>query len=304
LGGTPESMEEFTRLDLYAKIFKPPSVKFKDLQAAVSTQLSSNLLPFEVRTDFIRVTNETILTPLTLQITNRELQFSNKSGVMHAALDIYGQVTQPSGKFVTSFERSVVLDIPEDQFQRSADRKTVFQEQLPLRHGLYKINVVVKDDTTGRLGTVDLGVHVPEYDDDKLETSSLILADLIQPLPTSQVGTGPFVIGGTKVRPSVDQTFSRDQTLGIFMQVYNLGLDPQTHRASTNIEYTISKDGKTLLDQPEDTSKWTNAGAQITLEKNMALKQLSPGKYSVQIKVTDNVKKQSVSTPATTFEVR
>jgi len=302
LSGMPESMEEFTRLDLFAKIWKPPDVKFKDLKAVVSTRLSTNLLPFDVRTDFIRVTNDTVLTPVTVQVANKDLQFQNKTGVMHAVLDIYGQVSQVSGKYVTSFEDSVVLDVPEDQFQHYSERKSVYQKVLPLRPGQYKVSVVVKDDINGRLGTIDLGVRVPRYEDNTLSNSSLILADLIQPLPTNQVGTGPFVIGSTKVRPSVNQTFTQDQKLGIFLQVYNLGLDPQTHRPSMSIRYDISKDGKTIIDQPEDTSKWTNAGAQVTLEKTLDLKPLQPGKYGVAINITDNVRKQTVS-PSATFEV-
>jgi len=303
LGGTPESMEEFTRLDLYAKIWKPPDVKFKDLKTAVSVKLSTNMLPFDVRTDFVRVTNDTVLTPVTVQVANKDLQFQDKSGVMHAVLDIYGQVSKVSGKFVTSFEDSVVLDVPDDQFQHYSQRKSVYQKVLPLGPGLYKVSVVVKDDTNGRLGATDLGVTVPQYQDDKLSNSSLILADLIQPLPTNQVGTGPFVIGATKVRPSVNQTFDRDQSMGIFLQVYNLKLDPQSHRPSVNVEYNISKDGKTLIDQPEDTSKWANAGSQVTLEKRLNLAPLQPGKYNVAIKITDNVSKQTVS-PSTSFEVR
>jgi len=146
-------------------------------------------------------------------------------------------------------------------------------------------------------------VRVPQFDDDSLSNSSLILADLIQPLPTTQVGSGPFVIGGTKVRPSVNQTFTRDQTLGIYMQIYNLGIDTKTHRPSLNVQYDISKDGKKILSQPEDPTKWASAARQITLQKEMPLKLLQPGKYTVEIKVTDNVKNQTVS-PTASFEVR
>ncbi len=303
LGGMPESMNEFTRLDLYAKIFKPPSVKFKDLKAVVTSRLSANLLPFDVRTDFIRVTEATVLTPVTVQVANRELQFQNKGGVMHAVLDIFGQVNSLSGRYVTSFEDSVAMDVPENEFQRYVDRKSVYQKGLPLSPGRYKLSVVVKDDSGGRMGSLELGIQVPHFDEDKLSSSSLILADLIQRLPTNQVGTGPFVIGSTKVRPRVNQIFTRNDRLGIFMQVYNLGVDPKTHRSSTDIQYEISKDGKPILSQPEDPSKLTNTAQQITLEKNLDLAKLEPGRYSVQIKVTDNVRKQSLS-PATNFEVR
>lgn len=302
-GGRPASMDEFNRLDLYSKIWKAPSVKFNDLKAVVTSKLTANLLPFDVHTDFVRITNDTILTPITIQVANKDLQFQNKDGIMHAVLDIYGELYTISGRLASRFEDSVVLDVPQDQFQKYVTRKSVYQKALPLRPGPYKLSVVVKDDNSGHLGSLDLRVGVPKYLEDQLSSSSLILADLLMPIPTNQVGTGPFVIGSTKVRPSVDQIFTRDQTLNIYMQVYNLGMDSQSHRPSLNVEYQISKDGKPLLDQPEDASKWAQPVQQITLEKQLPLKSLSPGKYSVQIKVTDNVRKQTIS-PTATFELR
>jgi GWxTD domain-containing protein len=303
MGGTSERMNEFTRLDLYARIFKPPEVKFRDLKAVVISRLSAQLLPFDVRTDFIRVTEESVLTPITIQASNRDLQFENKEGVMHSVMDIYGQVTSLGGRMVSTFEDAVAMDVPENDFQRYVDRKSVYQKVLPLRPGRYKLSVVVKDDLNGHMGSIELGIQVPRFDEEQLANSSLILADLIQPLPTSQVGTGPFVIGGTKVRPSVNQQFTREQNLGIYMQVYNLGIDPETHKPSADIQYEIMKDGKSFLSQTEDAAKLKNASQQITLQKTMPLKALQPGKYTVQIKVTDNVKKQTVS-PTVTFELR
>ena len=303
LGGQPESMEEFTRLDLYAKIFKPPDVKFKDLKAVVTSKLSSQLLPFDARTDFIRVTEETVLTPVTVQVQNGDLQFQNKDGVMHGVLDIFGQFSSLGGRIVNTFEKSLVLDVPEGEFQHYQDHRSVYQEVVPLKPGRYKLSLVLKDDLNGHMGSMELGIIVPRYDDEKLASSSLILADLLQPLPTNQVGSGPFVIGGTKVRPSVNGTFTRDQKLGIYMQVYNLGVDEKTHKPSLDVQYEILKDGKAVLNQPEDAGNIKKAAQQFTVEKTMPLTGLSPGKYTVQIKVTDNIKKQSVS-PTASFEVR
>ncbi|MGD0457833.1 MAG: GWxTD domain-containing protein [Terriglobia bacterium] len=301
--GTPESMNEFTRLDLYAKIWKPPEVKFKDLKAVVTSKISAQLLPFDVRTDFLRVTDETVLTPITLQVAYRDLQFQNKDGVMHGVMDIYGEVTSLGGRNVNTFEKSLVLDVPEHEFQRFLERKAVYQEAIPLRPGRYKLSLVMKDNLSGHVGSMEIGLVVPRFDENKLSNSSLILADLIQPLPTNQVGTGPFVIGGTKVRPSVNQTFTRDQKLGIYMQVYNLGLDVKTHKPSLDVEYELLKDGKSLLAQSEDAAKLKDATQQFTLEKQMPLSVLQPGKYTVQIKVTDKINKQTLL-PSTTFEVQ
>jgi uncharacterized protein (DUF2141 family) len=303
MGGPSESQNEFTRLDLYSKIFQPPAVKFKDLKAVVTSRISANLLPFDERTDFIRVTDETVLTPITVQIANSDLQFQNKDGVMHGVLDIFGEITSLGGHIVNTFEKSLVLDVPEHEFGQYQNHKSLYQEAIPLRPGRYKLSLVLKDDLNGHMGSEELGIVVPSFGEDKLTYSSLILADQILPLPTSQVGSGPFVIGGTKVRPSVNNTFTRDQRLGIYMQVYNLGIDDKTHKPSLDVRYEVEKDGKTLLDQPEDAANLKKASQQFTVVKTMGLNGLTPGKYTVQIKVTDNIKKQSVS-PSASFEVR
>jgi len=302
MGGSPESMNEFTRLDLYSKIWQPPAVKFKDLKAVVTSRISTSLLPFDERTDFIRVTDETVLTPITVQVSNSDLQFQNKDGVMHGVLDIYGELTSLGGHVVNTFEKSLVLDVPEHEFQLYQAHKSVYQQAIPLKPGRYKLSLVLKDDLNGHTGSQELGIVVPKFDDGNLTHSSLILADQIQPLPTAQVGSGPFVIGGTKVRPSVNSRFTRDQRLGIYMQLYNLGVDDKTHKPSLDVHYVIEKDGKPLLDQPEDETNLKKASQQFTIVKTMGLRALSPGRYTVQIKVTDNIKKQSVS-PSATFEV-
>jgi GWxTD domain-containing protein len=304
LGGMySESQNEFTRLDLYSKIFQPPAVKFKDLKAVVTSRLSANLLPFEARTDFVRVTDETVLTPITVQVYNNDLQFQNKDGVMHGVLDIYGQITSLGGHIVNTFEKSLVLDVPEHEFQQYQSHRSVYQQTVPLKPARYKLSLVLKDDLNGHMGSEELGIIVPNFGEDKLSNSSLILADLIAPIPTSQVGSGPFVIGGTKVRPSVNSTFTRDQRLGIYMQIYNLGLDEKTHKPSLDVRYRIEKDGKSLLNQSEDATNLKKASQQFTVIKNMGLQSLAPGKYIVHIDVTDNIKKQSLS-PSATFEVR
>jgi GWxTD domain-containing protein len=302
LGGTPESMEEFTRLDLYAKIFKPPEVKFKDLKAVVTSKLTAQLLPFDVREDFIRLTEESVLTPITIQVKNSDLEFQNKNGVMHAVMDVFGELSTLGGKVANTFEESVSVDVPEHDFSQYMQRKWVYQKTVPLRPGRYKLSLVLKDDVNGHMGSMELGIQVPHYDEDKLSTSSLILADQIQQLPSRQVGTGPFVIGGTRVRASVSSNFTRDQNLGIYMQVYNLGLDPKTHKPAADIVYDITRDGKTILNTSEDAAKMPNAGAQVTIEKTMALRSLAPGRYTLAIQVKDKVKNVTVS-PTTAFEV-
>jgi GWxTD domain-containing protein len=294
--------DEFSRLDLYSKIFQAPADKFNGMKSMVTTTLKAQLLPFSVRSDFIKITDDMVLTPITLQVPAREIQFENKDGVMHGVLDFYGQLSTIGGRVANTFEQSAVVDVPQHDFQAYVNQKFVYQKAVYLQPGRYKLTVVVKDDHSGHMGSQNMGIIVPQFSTDKLTTSSLILADQILPLPTSQVGSGPWVIGGTKVRPSVNQVFTQSQDFGIYMQVYNLGLDPKTHKPSADIDYLISRNGKTILNQTESAADIHDAAEQVTLEKTMPAKLLQPGKYTLQIKITDKVKNQT-DTQSTNFQV-
>ena len=61
--------------------------------------------------------------------------------------------------------------------------------------------------------------------------------------PARSIGTGQFVIGSSKVRPRVDEVFKRDEKLGIYMKLYNLGADEDTHKPVGEVEYDIVKKG-------------------------------------------------------------
>ena len=97
---------EFDRLELFAKLSKPPAIKFKDLEEVVTHKIRVNLLPFDVRADFVRITSDTVLVPVTVQVKNRDITFVNKDGIQRGVLNIFGRVTTLTGR-IRSEERRV-----------------------------------------------------------------------------------------------------------------------------------------------------------------------------------------------------
>jgi GWxTD domain-containing protein len=232
LGAGPNSenlqTKQFDRLDQYAKLNRAPAVKFKDLQEIVTSKIRVNLMPFDVRTDFVRVTSDTVLVPITVQIKNRDITFVNKDGVQRGVVNIFGRVTTLTGKIAQTFEDTVQSDVPAELLPKVAENSAVYWKALPLKPGLYRLDVVVKDVNGDRVGTWNSRLPVPSFDEDRLTNSSLIVADMMEPVPTRNIGTGSFVIGTTKVRPRVapangkPAVFKRDQKVNFWMQVYNL----------------------------------------------------------------------------------
>jgi len=302
----PESMDEFTRLGLEAKLFKPPAVKYKDLEAAVSSSIRYNTLPFKVRADYIRITASTVLTTITIQFERRDLQFQQKDDVAKATVNIFGRVTSITGRIVNTFEDPVTVEVPANLLGKAIDGASVYQKAIPLAPGMYRLNVVCKDIVGGNITTYPMALKVPTFDDDTLASSSLILADLIQRVPTNSIGAGQFVIGDTKVRPRLSDAFSRDEKLGIYTQFYNFAPDEKTKKPNGSIEYEIVKTGsdKALLDYTENVNDIPGASAQqVTVEKLLPLQSLEPGQYTLKMKVVDNNRNQTL-TPTADFTVK
>ena len=314
LGTGPDSAslqtKQFDRLEQYAKLQAPPPVKFKDLEEVVSHKISVNLMPFDVRADFVRVTGDTVLVPFTVQLKNRDITFSNKDGVQRGVVNIFGRITTLTGHIAQTFEDTVEAMIPAELLAKAAESSQIYWKAVPLRPGRYRVDIVVKDVNGDRVGTWSKGVQVPDFADDRLEASSLIVADQMEPVAAKNVGTGNFVIGATKVRPRVPpsdgkpMSFKRDQKLNFWMQVYNLGVDDKTHKPSATVEYNVvnAATNKAVVHTVESTEQMGNVGDQVTLQKTLSAANLGPGLYRIQIKVNDNVSKQTVD-PSVTFAV-
>jgi GWxTD domain-containing protein len=302
--------KQFDRLELYSNLNRAPAVKFKDLEEVVSHKVSYNLLPFEVQTDFVKVTSDTVLVPVTVQIKNKDITFVTKEGVSRGTVNIFGRVTTLTGRIAQTFEDTVQVDLPAELLPKSADNSALYWKALPLRPGMYRMDIVLKDVNGDRMGTWTHGIRVPEYSEDKLASSSLIVADQMEKVATSSVGTGNFVIGGTKVRPRLGTAtgqpavFKRNQKANFWVQVYGLSMDQQTKKPSANIEYDIRNlaNQKQIVHMTETTAQLEHAGEQITLEKSLPLASLEPGMYQITIKVNDNISKQEIS-PTAKFTV-
>ena len=316
LGGGPMSSQlqtkEFDRLTEFAKLQAAPPVKFSDLLEEVQSKVILNPMPFDVRSDFVKVTNDTVLVPVTIQMKNRDITFVNKDGVQRGTVNILGRLSTLTGKVVQTFEDTVQVDVPAELLPRTAENASVYWKALPLRPGRYKLYVAVKDVNGDRKGVWSRSIVVPDYSDDKLSTSTLIVADQMEPVPTKAIGTGSFVIGTMKIRPRVAPADGKpavfkkdkDQKLNFWMQVYNLGVDEKTHKPSATFEYQITNvaTNKQVVQKMESTDSMGNIGEQVTLQKSIAAANLQPGIYKIEIKVNDNISKQTVD-PSAVFAV-
>jgi GWxTD domain-containing protein len=315
LGGGPMNQnmqsKQFDRLEQFAKLQSAPTVKFKDLEEVVTHKISVNLMPFDVRVDFVKVTGDTVLVPVTIQVKNRDVTFQNKEGIQRGTVNIFGRVTTLTGRIVQTFEDTVQIDVPPELLPKTAENSSIYWKALPLRisQNRYRLDVVVKDVNGDRKGSWSRGIVVPDFSEDRLSNSSLIIADQMETVAAKNVGTGNFVIGTMKVRPRVQSadgkpvSFKRNQKLNFWMQVYNLSVDEKTHKPSATVEYNVTDaNNKAVIHTVESTDTMGNIGDQVTLQKTLSAANLQPGTYKIEIKVNDRLSKQTVD-PTAMFSV-
>jgi GWxTD domain-containing protein len=305
MGGPTAATNEFDRLDQFTKLQKPPVIKFKDLEAQVNSKVTYNILPLTALVDYFPLTEASVLTNVTLQFKTKDLNFQSKEGVQKAVVNIYGRITTITRKVINVFEDTVDVDAPAEMLQAIQNQKRVYQKTIPLAPGTYRLNIVAKDLVGGAMNNYEVALNVPHLDEDKLTSSSLVLADLIEKVPSRSIGAGQFVIGDSKVRPRVDSVFKRDEKMGIYLKFYNFGGDEKTHKPVGQVEYELVKSGSNdrVFEFTEDLAQVPGASAaQVTIEKLLPLKDLAPGQYTIRIKVTDKNRNQ-VLTPSAQFTV-
>ncbi len=304
LSGTAQ-MNMFDRLQRFVNIEKAPTIKFKDLDALVNSTIKYNLLPMIVRTDYIPVTESSVLASITIQFNREDLQFRQKEGLAEALINLHASIStmtrRPVGRPI---EQVLEVRGPAEQLAALSTGQAIFNTTVSLLPGRYKLSVAAKDVVGDNLVSYDVALDVPSFSEDQLSASSLILADQLEKVPTRSVGTGQFVIGGSKVRPRVNETFKRDETLGIYMQVYNFEADETTQKPAGNVTYEIVRNGSNekVLEFTEDVNLLYGGASQKIIEKRLKLDGMTPGEYTLRIKVTDTNRNETL-TPSAKFKI-
>jgi GWxTD domain-containing protein len=298
-----EQDSPFSRLQLLADLNRPPQVKFNDLAGALTgtPNVEENPLNFDIRVDFFRQSDERVITAFTIQTENRDLVFKDSGGLQQARINIFGKITSVANRRVGIFEDPVITTATTQELTDAKDRKSAYQKAVPLPPGTYKVDVIVRDVESGATGIRHVGFTVPKYDSEKLSTSTLVLAAKLQSL-VDQPAVGQFVIGQTKVIPNVSGVYRRGQPVGVYLQVYNAGIDQTTLRPSVDVEYSLAKDGKELGKQAEDWRGMSDSGQRLTLARLVDSSGLTPGEYTIAIKIRDRVSGQTLS-PSAKFTV-
>lgn len=297
-----EQDSPFAIAELHKDLEKAPEIPKRLTGTGTgSPKIDDNPLDFEIQQYFFRQSDNRVLTSFTIQTNNKELVFQDSGGLLAARLNIVGRLTTVADRRAGSFEDAVTTTATSAELTDAKERKSAYAKTLILEPGRYRLEVVVRDIVSGATGIKHLAFHAPRYEPNELSASSVVLAARLEDM-SGWPAVGQFVIGNTKVIPNLSGIYQKGQPVGVYLQVYNAGIDQTTLRPLVDVEYTLLNDGKELRRQVEDWRGINDSGQRLTLTRLIDSSKLLPGEYELVIRMRDRVNGKTLS-PSAKFTV-
>jgi len=143
------------------QLLRAPTIRFKDLAAAVDSGVKSNILPIRVRADYLPLSESSVRTDVTIQWANKDLQFQRGEGKQKAVVNLYCRITSLAGRPVNIFEDTITVDSPETLFSEYLRKSSLYQKSIPLAPGEYRLNLAVRDVSSGKMNSYEMALNVP-----------------------------------------------------------------------------------------------------------------------------------------------
>jgi GWxTD domain-containing protein len=275
-----------------SQLYKPPAVRFKDLEEIVSHHIQMKLVPFGVRVDYANVTPVSDLVPVTISLDNKDLNWREENGQARMSVNIFGRLSALTGRIAQTFEDALADSVPVAQLPERQHQTRDYWKVLPLRPGRYRLDIVVKDVNADKIGTWSRGIVVPEFPAGEFAVSPVVMAS---ELATPRKVFENFVLGNSVIHPRVP---SGDDSLPVFragektfawFQVYGLTMDEKGSSGPVGLDYSVvdtkikKKKTSLLLSDVQER----NNEPQMTIRKELPLAGLPPGNYELNIKIVD-----------------
>jgi VWFA-related protein len=261
-----------------------PAQVHRDLQQALTVVNPKHDVPTSLSAVFLDTPDNGAVVTASVQVANGSLTYATTAGRQTAAVDVAGVVVNDRGKPVGSFQtRLNVNSIGENGAAESSS--SIYNSRLQLAPGLYQVRVATRDPNSGRMGSAQQWIEVPDLRLRRLTLSSLLLG-------LQSVGQATPNSSSPQVQFNVDHRFARNAHLGFLAFVYNA----TANSGSISFQARILKMGQTVA-----ATAWQRVAgaspdpARILCNGELSLSAVPAGTYTLELAVTDETSKAGVS---------
>ena len=268
----------------------------EDREQELEDQLASDLpatdIPVYLDAMYFMLDDNRFYVPVSLLVPGSQIPFLKGGDKDKATLDIIGEVIDEVKRPVGRVRETVKLNL--DQSLQARQKNIQYTTSFNLPPGKYDVKFVVRENQTGRMGSFEANITLPDLKKVPLKLSSVVLASMRQPSKKQD----PLVRGGEEYVPNIAHVFRQDQHMYLLYEVY----DPARERATDNqpkgtkpgINMLSSLEliqGSTLVYQsPQVQAKQVNVEGRdaVAFELDVPLTSLKPGSYVCQLNVVDD----------------
>ncbi len=214
-------------------------------------------------------------------IEPKRLTFEKVEGHYHADLEADVSVTDPQGRVVYQFDKSLPFDITEGQLASIRGKLFSYQDLFPLVPGSYKFNVLLKNRVSREFTSAEANLFVPSPGEFTLYAPCL--ANRVDKASQFRGQSKPFLFGSLQLRPSPRNDFIAGDTLSIFFQLENV---PQDVRNGGLVEYTILREAETGAETVQTlTRPLSEYSDQMDVFEEFSLANYSAANYMLRISI-------------------
>ena len=270
----------------------------QQLQDELASELPTTDLPVYLSAGYFRMADNRFYIPVSVIVPGNEIPFTKSSDQDKATLDVLGVVLDPEKHPLGTVRDTVKLAINQSQL---VQRKNVqYESGFTLPSGKYHLKFVVRENQSGRMGSFETDLVVPDLKNVPLKMSSIVLASQLQPA-TKKKSDNPLVRDGNEIIPSVAHVFSANQHLYLYFEVYDPSRSTPSAPATaggngaknhikllTNVAFFRGKTEAYQTPLVENSDLGAPDRHAAVFQLDVPLAQLKPGFYTCQVNVIDD----------------
>ncbi|PWT87998.1 MAG: hypothetical protein C5B55_13845 [Blastocatellia bacterium] len=284
--------------DNTAEANKPVS---KKLSESILAAYPKTELPLTLGLNFYDLPEKGPTVSASVEVPGEFIIFGPQSdGKIQAVLDVAGVFFNDRGENALTFGERIVTTAPSMDASKDFHRDITYTYPGKLGPGLYQVRVAVRDNTSGRVGSAQGWINVPNLTDKKLALSSLILGQYTP----SQLADASTPAAERQTYLSASHRFRRESNLRLLLFTYNGTLAPTDQKPDLAVQVQVIRD-----DQPVLTTSLRKVSvdgvpdlSRVPYAADISLKDMQPGRYVLQVSVIDRLAKQS-ATQQTHFDI-